>query len=331
MQNKKLRSYVDLYIEVFCLLEDGQTPATTVYKKRHTLNRFLKFHKGKLTIVAINKYRSHLLKNDWQNRSVRHELQVIKAFVNWLTRTHEGVLNFKGADIHLPRIKRINYDLLSMEIAEKVIIAGTTPGKYDKSAIHKKSKADSRIAMILALYTGIRAIEILRLKGEDLDIENKTFKIRSKGGNEDLAPLPDVKNLISELAKRRHREKVFVCSSKAMNGHLKRGLKALKIDKRITLHSLRRIFATDLANQGAPTHDIAQAMRHKNIKITWDTYIRLNPEHQRRAMRKYHSLIRKNRPVKEKAEDLINFARDFGDVVESKIDGNEIVLRVKIK
>ncbi len=49
-----------------------------------------------------------------------------------------------------------------------------------------------------------------------------------------------------------------------------------------TFHALRHYFATTLIRQGWDPTDVQRALRHRNVKTTWDTYVHWWPKNERK-------------------------------------------------
>jgi len=237
LRKERLDLLIKEYLDVYCTIEQGLSKRT-VGNKRHTLVRLGKFLNNKeLNFKSVRDYTKYLYKSGWVNSSIGADLKVIKAFINYLSERNYIEDSF-SSNIKLPKVRRGQLNIVSAELAEKIVIEGTTPCEYDNH-LHKKAKREHREALRFILRTGLRLSELLRLKPEDINYENKTYIIQSKGGNIDILPLPN--DMIEELKKRRG-EKVFNVTPNTLNICLKRGCKRLKIHSKLTVHTLRHIY-----------------------------------------------------------------------------------------
>lgn len=158
-------------------------------------------------------------------------------------------------------------------LIEKAIILGTTPTQYDFGR-SKAVKADSRLAIMFVLVTGRRRCEILRLRGQDLNLNDSppTYWATLKGGRRQLFEIPPVKELLTGLRERQDREKVFQVTGEVMIKHLNDGLKQLGINKKMTIHDLRDIFALERLRKNEPAYKVSRLLGHTRLETTLKHY-----------------------------------------------------------
>jgi len=312
LAKEKLEQLIREYIEEYCTIERGLSKKT-VKNKRHTLARVREFLRDEeLSLGSVRKYTKYLYKNGWVNSSIGSDLKVIKAFVNYLLERKYIKESFSPS-IRLPKIRRGQLNIVSAEKAEKIVIEGTKPCKYDHH-LHKKAKREHREALRFILRTGLRLSEALRLKPEDINYENKTYVIQSKGGNIDVLPLPH--DMIEEL-KTRKGKMVFNVTPNTLNICLKRGCKRLRIHSKLTVHTLRHIFCTELLKNGVPLQVVSRLMRHSSVKITDSVYSHYMIEDLSFALNK-HPLITKGLSVKQVFDDIENIPEKLGIVKDKR-------------
>ncbi len=142
-------------------------------------------------------------------------------------------------------------------------------------------KRDQAI-LLLAFDTGLRAIDISKLKLQDIDWKNaKAHIIQSKTGEPLSLPLHAsvmnaVADYILEVRKNCHKEEVFLNSfsphnplsgANSMDGIIEKYCRLAKIEKKPyrSFHSLRRAFATELSLAEVPLPIVSQMLGHKSI------------------------------------------------------------------
>jgi integrase/recombinase XerD len=136
-----------------------------------------------------------------------------------------------------------------------------------------------RAALSVAYGAGLRASEVVHLKVSDIDSVNMTLRIENgKGGKDRLAKLSP--HLLALL-----REWWLTCRSKvwlfpSRNGVLQHitarqfsracimAVEAAKIDKHVTLHTLRHSFATHLLESGTDIRVIQVMLGHAKLETT---------------------------------------------------------------
>lgn len=163
---------------------------------------------------------------------------------------------------------------LAPEILLKAIKLGTTPTKYDRGR-SRAVKADSRIALLFALHTGRRRSEILKLKGEDLNLDDKppSYWATLKGGRRHMFEIPPVKMLLTGLRERQNREKVFQITGEVMIKHLNDGLRKMKVNKKVVVHDLRDVFAIERLRNKEEAFRVGRLLGHKRLQTTLDHYV----------------------------------------------------------
>ncbi len=128
--------------------------------------------------------------------------------------------------------------------------------------------------ILLALTTGMRQGEILGLKWNDIDLENRVAHIRdTKNSSPRSVPLVDsILDELKRLYEKRQPHKDYVFASHTTFGQIdikkiwQTALKNLHINN-LRFHDLRHTFATLAAKQGASNLELATAMGHKTLQI----------------------------------------------------------------
>jgi len=151
-----------------------------------------------------------------------------------------------------------------------------SPAEIKKIILSVKNKK-YRLMLALMYASGLRVSEIIRLKVSDLDLENKILFVRQAKGKKDRQTiLPAV--LIAPLQKimlGKNSHDFLFCSNR--QGHLtersvqkmfSQGLKASKINKPASCHSLRHSFATHLLENGTNIRYIQELLGHKKLETT---------------------------------------------------------------
>lgn len=279
----------------------GLSPKT-IKNRRNSLQRFFKFVKGsKFNLDICESYLLHLSKKGLQNSSIAQEQRIIKALVRWLFNKGHIENNF-CSDWTLTKVRKKAEPPVPIELAEKIIIAGTKPGKGD-NARNRWLKKEARDALMFIVYTGLRVGEVVKLRGKDVFISSKQLRVKGKSGNEELVPIIDV--LLPMLKKRTENDRLYRITPSHLNTCLKRGCKKENVNQVVTAHGLRHSFSVSLLNNGLGIQFVSKLLRHANIKTTFDYYSRLAIEDQRKKLNIYHPLSFSGLS-KEEAFDTIN-------------------------
>ncbi|MAG44264.1 integrase [bacterium] len=140
--------------------------------------------------------------------------------------------------------------------------------------------SNSKHKLILALMysAGLRVGEVVKLKTEDFDFDNKILWVRQGKGKKDRQSLISDK-LIAVLRKlvETKEKRQYLFSGQQTGRHLStrsvekvfsRALKNADIKKQATCHSLRHSFATHLLEDGVDIRYIQRLLGHQSLATT---------------------------------------------------------------
>lgn len=306
MRGKELEIAIKSYMDT-ALIEGNSRDS--LENKKGAFKRLSEFLGQKeFSVETIKNYTLFLMEKGLQASSIATDLRKYKAFVNWLYKGKSISENWSNL-ITLPRIPNKEINVPSAEVAEQIIIAGTTTDKHN---VHKTINNEGRDCMLLMVRTGLRVNEALYLEPSDLYLENEGhewFKVKSKGKSGDKDRLPLMASAVEILKRKRnvrkdyYKKQFFGVSEVAMNTMLARGCKKLNIPK-ITNHKLRHIFATELAKAGMPSYHLQKLMRHSEIETTLRYYVHMELEDWRKSLEIYHPLALRERTVDQVFKQL---------------------------
>ena len=145
----------------------------------------------------------------------------------------------------------------------------------------------------IALNTGMRKGEILRLRWEDLDFRRRQIRVvNGKDGhtkNYDTRVIPmnrSVEALLKKHPRRLDSPYVFQGPSglpvTKLNYHFTRAVKRSGIPH-VRFHDLRHTFASNLVMKGIDLRTVQELLGHKDMRMTLK-YAHLAPDHVRKAV-----------------------------------------------
>lgn len=166
-------------------------------------------------------------------------------------------------------------------------------------------------AIFELLYaTGIRCAELVSIRMQDLDMNNKTIRIRGKGNKERMVLFGEKARakLTEYIEKERpaitaHTEALFVnkqhkpFATRTIQRIFEMFRMVLKIDKHITPHKIRHSFATHLLNQGTDLRIVQELLGHATVSST-EKYTHVSLEELTKMCNDIHpitSMIKKQR------------------------------------
>ena len=238
----------------------------TIKSYTFVVEKFLDYlnRKGKVLYNLTNEdVKSYLLwlieVKNYERESVRLTIAALKFFFCQVLENNE--INFSV--IPLPKRTKKLPKVISLEEIEKLIDA-------TNNLKHK--------LLIKFLYSsGLRVSELIKLKVNDLDVENFVVRVNSGKGNKDRLSI-FAHSLKEDLLK-------YLCGRKEQNQYLFDGrnghitvktvqkilenaaIKA-KIGKKVTPHMLRHSFATHLLESGIDIRYIQKLLGHSNLRTT---------------------------------------------------------------
>lgn len=266
LQDQKLEHAYHDYIVNYSI-EKG-LEVTSIKNKKDVLKKLIPFLDGRpLTFESCRDYSFYMYEHGWNKPNSRvNVIKNLRAFVNFLYERGYIKENFSKKLIK-PKVIREPLRLPSEADAEKCIIAGTEPGKYD-NARNIRIKSETRLCLQFVLRTGLRISEALNIKGEHLSPfdDEPSFQIRSKGGKISLLPIPA--DMIDEMKKRVNRKRVFEVTDKTCNKNLRDGVLKLGIPFILTCHKLRDIYSLSRLRRGNSLQLVSRTLRHSSVSIT---------------------------------------------------------------
>ena len=135
---------------------------------------------------------------------------------------------------------------------------------------------------MLAYGSGLRIGEIVNLRVEDIDGKNMRIYVREGKGNKERYTILSKQSLEmlriywSKYRQNKRRGRIFLSESgKAITEyvirtHFRKYRKKAKINEKVTLHTLRHNFATNLIENGATLIQVKELMGHSNIRSTME-------------------------------------------------------------
>ena len=288
----------------------------TLIGYRFYLQRFLAFatangaHKpNQISQELIHRYRLHLnrlanrehdnLKKNTQN----YHLIALRQLLKYFSKHNIESLDSNKVELAKQEPRQVSflegYDLAAFLQAPLAI----------KNA-NKLVRLRDRAILELLFSTGLRVSELARLRINDLNLKKVEFTVRGKGSKLRLVFLSDdAKAAIkSYLEARQDTEPFLFVSHGKINketnpvyGLTPRSIERLVekyalvagITKKVTPHTLRHSFATDLLIGGADIRSVQQLLGHASITTT-QVYTHVTDQQLRQVYQNFHGKSRKD-------------------------------------
>ncbi len=294
------------YLEV----DRGRSPRT-IANYDFYLRRFAKWAKqpkpSLITRELVHRYRlwlnralagreEELIKKSTQN----YHLVALRSFLKYLSR--HDIKSLPAEQIELTKApSRIVAFLEQDELARILAV----PSRESEGVVALRDKA----ILELLFSTGLRVSEISNLKIDGVNLKREEFTVRGKGDKVRIVFLSDAAKeaIRAYLSARRDASSfLFISHDRAK---LRRGTgplgpsggltprsiqrlvlryaKAAGITKRITPHTLRHTFATDLLMNGADIRSVQSMLGHASI-MTTQVYTHVTNQHLKEVHKKFH-------------------------------------------
>lgn len=243
-------------------------------------------------VTGNNKKTGETLSRKTQN----YYLIAIRAFLKYLAR--QEIKTMPSERIELAKVPERSLDLITENELKRLL--ESTKGSELKDL-------RDRAILELLFSTGLRVSELCSLT-RDIDLTTDELSIRGKGSKVRVVFISDyAKKVLKEyLAKRKDLDDaLFVQISKNGKSMEKRGKSlgltrrsverivkyyAIKagISKKVTPHTMRHLFATDLLSNGADLRSVQALLGHANIGTT-QIYTHVTDKHLRDIHKKFHN------------------------------------------
>lgn len=133
----------------------------------------------------------------------------------------------------------------------------------------------TRAMILLGYYQGFRVSSIARVHGDDIDLLGGTIRTIGKGSKERTLPLHP---MIAELAREMPKRGWWFPARSGRTGHVSGASvtnlitlakkRAGILDPKLTPHSLRHAFGTDLVEEGVDIRVVQELMMHESLATT---------------------------------------------------------------
>jgi integrase len=128
-------------------------------------------------------------------------------------------------------------------------------------------EGEMRDIVLIALHTGMRRGEILRVEWRWVDLDNGTIYLPdSKSGRPRAVYLNDVATVVLERRKGKHDERVFTLKGPALHKRWRKICEQAKVYG-VRFHDLRHTFASRLAMAGARERELMELLGHNSTAM----------------------------------------------------------------
>ena len=233
---------------------------------------------------AIENYVASLY--DWRNdrdepykpSTISSKIRAIKRFFEFLTSINEIFIDPTEFIKEPKRVRGLPKDILNLKEAKLILDQpnlGTLIGIRDRTILE------------LFYSTGIRLDELIRLTVYDVDMEAKLLRInKGKGAKDRVVPLGKhavrflreyINKVRTKYTKHNRQQRLLLVnyhgnplSGAIVSIMIRKYVTEIRIKKKVSAHTFRHTFATELIKNGADIIAVQKMMGHASLRTTQD-------------------------------------------------------------
>jgi integrase/recombinase XerC len=238
--------------------------------------------------LAIRSFLARLHQAGLRKTSAARKLACLRTFFRFLCR--EGVLTRNPARALLsPRAERRIPPHLSEDDTARIV----------ENALACDRDLRTRAILELLYGAGLRCSELIGLDLGEVDLTNRTLRVRGKGDKERVVPFGTrARDAVTAYLPARARlapktDALFLnprgerLSDRSVRRLLQERLRALALEVHVSPHTLRHSFATHLLERGADLRSIQELLGHASLSTT-QKYTHVNVQHLLKIYVKSH-------------------------------------------
>ncbi len=301
--SKEIKNYIDDFITYIEVTKNRSIK--TVNNYRRYLYRFFNFikidHISDLSPKHINDFILYLKRQngtrdgEMKTNTRNYHLIALRTFLKYLAKI--DVKSLSPEKIELAKQQPRQVEFLEKDELKKIIEAPTLTKDSELTKLRD-------VAILELLFsTGLRVSELAGLNIENVNLDKDEFSVRGKGGKVRVVFVSNsAKNALREYLKARHDTSpaLFVRTDLDPKSHslenltprsieriVKKCSKIAGITKKVTPHTLRHSFATDLLYEGADIRSVQEMLGHSSITTT-QVYTHITNKRLKETYEKYH-------------------------------------------
>ena len=305
--NKLITDFLE-YMEI----EKNRAQAT-IKNYDFYLRRFAEMTKvhspADITADLVRQYRlqlNHLPNKDLQGqlkkKTQNYHIIALRAFLKYLAK--RDIKTLAPEKIELAKQEDRQVEFLEGSELEELLEAPIKVGTTLELSLPIKLRDKAMLELLFS--TGLRVSELANLKIKDINLKRDEFSVRGKGSKIRVVFLSQqAKYWLEKYLAARHDVSpyMFVALDRAKSGRtdgdaapltprsieriIEKYAKAVGIMKKITPHTLRHSFATDLLRNGADIRSVQSMLGHSSITTT-QIYTHITDQRLKEVYKQYH-------------------------------------------
>ncbi len=232
-----------------------------------------------------------------KRRTQNYYMIALRAFLKFLRKRKIDCVS--PEHIELAKLPERQIDMITPVELNRLLKAPEEAYEKEENGHKKLQYLRDRAILELLFSTGLRISELCALNN-DIDLTSDELSVRGKGEKVRVVFIsPTAKETARAylIARKDMEEALFVdgrpnklhrISPRDVQRHLKRYVALAGITNRVTPHTMRHAFATDLLSNGADIRSVQQLLGHASINTT-QIYTHITDSHLREIHKKFHS------------------------------------------
>lgn len=297
-----ISKYIQDFLE-YCEIAQNKSEKT-LENYHHYLKRFKGFLKEDLdpkdlNMQKIQDYRLYL--NRFQDedgnglgiKTQNYHLICLRAFLKYLAKN--DIKSLAPEKIELAKIPKRTVEVLSREELDRI---------FNMVDLSKKNGLRDKAILEMLYSTGLRVSEMANLNIDQVDLKRREFMVRGKGKKPRIVFLSEraAKAIERYLKSRQDNFKPLITNN--LKSHIleeeKRRLSTVSIEtivrkyarhagiiKKVTPHTLRHSYATELLMNGADIRSVQEMLGHSSITTT-QIYTHITDKKLKEIHEKFH-------------------------------------------
>ncbi len=250
--------------------------------KPEAINKII-IHQFRLYLNRLPSRTAESMKKNTQN----YHLIAIRTFLKYLIKN--DVKTLEPEKIELSKQAPRQVDFLEGSDLERILEMPLEHNKNTLQGLRDK-------AMLETLFsTGLRVSELTKLKVEEINLNKPEFTVRGKGSKLRLVFLSEsTREWIKKYLAERHDPNplLFPITPRSVERLVSRYARLAGIMKRVTPHTMRHSYATDLLMNGADIRSVQSMLGHSSITTT-QVYTHITDQQLRDVYTAFHGKRRK--------------------------------------
>ena len=264
--------YIDKYLEYLKVLKKDSIYTIISYK--NDLMELYNFNNKLLTIddSIVSNYLEYLYSKGYERNTISRKISCIKSFYHYLI--NENVLTIDPfKEVLSPKRKECLPKYVRTNDIDKLFLC------FD---LEKPIEQRNLLILEMLYATGVRISELINIKLEDINFFDRTIKILGKGKKERIVIYGNYCKVALELYLNNGRVKLNKKDSSYLflnkNGvrlssrYIRKIIDDItikcNINYKISPHTIRHTFATDLLNGGADLMTVKELLGHSSVSTT---------------------------------------------------------------